>query len=130
MGAKHANWFVVSAKTTGWLRETELVPKTQGIVSSVKQVKFAMNLLRHGKVPIPVPPHVAEGVKESRALFDLVKEQGRDGAQGIVQGERGLARVEHFHGVEERELYGPGSFPEPFLPGEDEEAGSAEGAAP
>src|SRR5206468_12751853 len=24
MGAKHAKWFVVSAKTTGWLRETEL----------------------------------------------------------------------------------------------------------
>ena len=32
MGAKHANWFVTSAKTTGWLRETELVPKTQGVV--------------------------------------------------------------------------------------------------
>ena len=27
MGAKHANWFVHSAKTTGWLRETELVRK-------------------------------------------------------------------------------------------------------
>ena len=33
MGAKHAKWFVTSAKTTGWLRETELVPKTQGIVA-------------------------------------------------------------------------------------------------
>ena len=32
MGAKHAKWFVTSAKTTGWLRETELVPKTQGVV--------------------------------------------------------------------------------------------------
>ena len=31
MGAKHARWFVKSAKTTGWLRETELVPKTQGV---------------------------------------------------------------------------------------------------
>ena len=31
MGAKHAKWFVHSAKTTGWLRETELVPKTQGV---------------------------------------------------------------------------------------------------
>ncbi len=30
MGAKHANWFVVSAKTTGWLRETELVPEDPG----------------------------------------------------------------------------------------------------
>ncbi|HZC29335.1 MAG TPA: succinate dehydrogenase/fumarate reductase iron-sulfur subunit, partial [Gaiellaceae bacterium] len=34
MGAKHAKWFVTSAKTTGWLRETELVPKTQGVVSA------------------------------------------------------------------------------------------------
>ena len=34
MGAKHAKWFVTSAKTTGWLRETELVPKTQGVVEA------------------------------------------------------------------------------------------------
>jgi heterodisulfide reductase subunit C len=120
MGAKHANWFVVSAKTTGWLRETELVPKTQGIVSAVKQVKFAMGLLRHGKVPLPVPPHVAEGVKESRALFELVKEQGRDGALGIVQSEKALSRVEHHaHGGGERDPYGQDSFPRPFIEGED-----------
>ena len=126
MGAKHAHWFVHSAKTTGWLRETELVPKTQGIVSSVKQMKFAMGLLRHGKVPLPVPPHVAEGVKESRALFELVKEQGRDGALGIVQAEHALARLEHAHGGEERDPYGEGSYPEPFLPGED---GDGDGTA-
>ena len=95
MGAKHAKWFVTSAKTTGWLRETELVPKTQGVVSAIRQMKFAMGLLKHGKVPLPIPPHVAEGIKESRALFDLVKEQGRDGALGIVQGERALSRLEH-----------------------------------
>src|SRR5207248_11230635 len=87
MGGKHAKWFVTSAKTTGWLRETELVPKTQGVVSSIKQMKFAMNLARHGKVPPPFPPHVAEDVKEARALYNLVKSQGRDGAAGIVQGE-------------------------------------------
>jgi succinate dehydrogenase / fumarate reductase iron-sulfur subunit len=94
MGAKHAKWFVTSAKTTGWLRETELVPKTQGVVASIKEIKFAMSLARRGKVPPPVPPHVAEGVKESRALYNLVKEQGRDGAAGIVQGERALSRIE------------------------------------
>ena len=44
MGAKHANWFVHSAKTTGWLRETELVPKTQGVVSALKETRFAMSL--------------------------------------------------------------------------------------
>src|SRR5262249_35425890 len=82
MGAKHAKWFVHSAKTTGWLRETELVPKTQGIVSAIKQTKFALQLARHGKVPLPFPPHVAEKVDESRALYNLVKEQGRDGALG------------------------------------------------
>ncbi len=94
MGAKHAKWFVTSAKTTGWLRETELVPKTQGVVSSVKQIKFAMSLARRGKVPPPVPPHVAQDVKEARALYNLVKEQGREGAEGIVQGEKGLAAIE------------------------------------
>jgi hypothetical protein len=98
MGAKHAKWFVTSAKTTGWLRETELVPKTQGVVSSIKEMKFAMGLLKHGKIPPPFPPHVAEGVKESRALYDLVKQQGRDGALGIVQGEHALGRIEHVAG--------------------------------
>ena len=53
MGAKHAKWFVTSAKTTGWLRETELVPKTQGIVAAIKQTKFALALRKHGKVPRP-----------------------------------------------------------------------------
>ena len=100
MGAKHAEWFVTSAKTTGWLRETELVPKTQGIVSSIKEMKFAMGLMKHGKVPIPFPPHVAEGIKESRALYDIVKSQDRQGAMGIVQGERALSRLEHASGVE------------------------------
>ena len=82
MGAKHAKWFVTSAKTTGWLRETELVPKTQGVVKSLKEMKFAMGLLKHGKVPPPVPPHVAKHVDESRALYDLVKQQGAPARTG------------------------------------------------
>jgi succinate dehydrogenase / fumarate reductase iron-sulfur subunit len=94
LGAKHAKWFVRSAMTTGWLRETELVPKTQGVISSVKQIKFAMGLARHGKVPLPVPPHVAEDVNEARALYEIVKQQDRDGALGIVQGEKALGRIE------------------------------------
>jgi succinate dehydrogenase / fumarate reductase iron-sulfur subunit len=112
MGAKHARWFVTSAKTTGWLRETELVPKTQGVVSSLQQIGFAMNLLRHGKVPPPVPPHVAKDVGEARALYDLVKTQGRDGADGIVQVEKPLMHLE-FDSEEERDPYGEGSFPPP-----------------
>ncbi len=98
MGARHAKWFVKSAETTGWLRETELVPKTQGIVASLRQLPFAIRLARHGKVPPPFPPHVAKDVAEARALHDLVKQQGRDGALGIVQGEKALARIEFLHG--------------------------------
>jgi succinate dehydrogenase / fumarate reductase, iron-sulfur subunit len=94
LGAKHAKWFVRSAETTGWLRETELVPKTQGIVSAIKQTKFALKLARKGKVPPPFPPHVAANVKEARALRELVQQQGRDGALGIVQGEHALGRIE------------------------------------
>ena len=127
MGAKHAKWFVTSAKTTGWLRETELVPKTQGIAKSLKEVKFAMGLLRHGKVPPPFPPHVAKDVDEARALYDLVKEQGREGYEGIVQGEKALEQLElesESDGSGPRDPYGEGSFAVPYLPGEngDEEA--------
>src|SRR5439155_16953859 len=100
LGAKHANWFVTSAKTTGWLRETELVPKTQGILGPLKETKFALALARRGKVPPPGPIHVAAEVDESRALYDLVKTQDRHGALGIVQGERGLARIEHVEAEE------------------------------
>ena len=123
MGAKHAKWFVTSAKTTGWLRETELVPKTQGIVSSIKEMKFAMGLAVKGKVPPPFPPHVAAEVDESRALFDLVKSQGRDGAAGIVQGEKALGRIESHHEASEgRDPYTEAdSAPRPFLPSEREE---------
>jgi succinate dehydrogenase / fumarate reductase iron-sulfur subunit len=94
MGAKHAKWFVRSAETTGWLRETELVPKTQGVVGALKEYKLAISLLKHGKAPPPVPPHVAKDVQEARLLRGLVKQQGRDGALGHVQGERALSRVE------------------------------------
>ncbi len=105
MGAKHAKWFVTSAKTTGWLRETELVPKTQGVVSSIKQMKFAMSLARHGKVPPPFPPHAARDVSESRALYNLVSEQGQRGARGISQAERALDRIEFMkhHDISELE---------------------------
>jgi succinate dehydrogenase / fumarate reductase iron-sulfur subunit len=94
MGAKHAKWFVRSAETTGWLRETELVPKTQGLVEAIKQTGFALKLARKGKVPPPFPPHVATDVKEARALRELTQAQGREGALGIVQGEHALGRIE------------------------------------
>ena len=117
MGAKHAKWFVRSAETTGWLREEELIPKTQGYVSTIKQMRFAMSLARHGKIrPVPFPPHVAKDVKQSRALHDIVRLQDRQGALGIVQGERALARIEHTeHGGARRDApeITPGETPPP-----------------
>jgi hypothetical protein len=125
MGAKHAKWFVTSAKTTGWLRETELVPKTQGVVSAIKQTRFALDLAVHGKVPPPVPPHVAKDVREARRLHDLVRDQGRNGFAGIVQGERALGRLAHGHqgGETLEEIYArPDAFHRPYLAGEEEAA--------
>jgi succinate dehydrogenase / fumarate reductase iron-sulfur subunit len=125
MGAKHAKWFVTSAKTTGWLRETELVPKTQGVVSAIKQTRFALDLARKGKVPPPFPPHVAKDVKEARRLRDITQRQGREGYIGIVQGERALAKLAHGHVGEEslEEIYDrPGAFTRPYIAGEEETA--------
>src|SRR5437763_1531964 len=121
MGAKHAKWFIRSTETTGWLRETELVPKTQGVVSSIKQMKFAMGLIRHNKAGLAFPPHVARDVGEARKLHKLVQEQDRPGALGHVQGERALARLAHGHSGDETldEIYArQGAFTRPYLPGE------------
>jgi len=132
MGAKHAKWFVTSARTTGWLRETELVPKTQGVVAAIKQTRFALDLARHGKVPPPFPPHVAKDVKEAARLHTLVGEQGRDGYAGIVQGEHALAKLVHGQGADEplEEIYSrPGAFARPFIAEELETANEPGGAA-
>jgi succinate dehydrogenase / fumarate reductase iron-sulfur subunit len=125
MGAKHAKWFIRSTETTGWLRETELVPKTQGIVSSVKQMKFAMNLARHQKAGLEFPPHIAADVKEARDLRKLVRSQDRQGALGHVQGERALAKLAHGHTDDSLdEIYArPDAFVQPYLPGEGSSAG-------
>jgi succinate dehydrogenase / fumarate reductase iron-sulfur subunit len=128
MGAKHAKWFIRSAETTGWLRETELVPKTQGVVTSIKQMKFAMNLARHGKVPPPFPPHVAKDVGEARNLRKLVRGQDRAGALGHVQGERALERLAHGHSGDEdlEAIYArPGAAPRPYLPDDEKTEGAA-----
>ena len=82
MGAKHAKWFIKSAETTGWLRETELVPKTQGIISSIKEMKFAMGLAVKGKVPPPFPPHVAENVDEARGAAQARARAGKARLRG------------------------------------------------
>ena len=99
------------------------MPKTQGVVSAIKQTKFALNLAVHGKVPPPVPPHVAKDVREARRLHDLVRDRGRHGYSGIVQGERALARLAHGHSGDEslEEIYArPGAFLRPFIADDDQ----------
>jgi hypothetical protein len=59
---------------------------------------------------------VAKDVQEARALLEVVKSQGRDGAAGIVQGERALARIElDEHGGVQRDAPAvtPGETPPP-----------------
>ena len=93
LGARHAKWFVRSSYTTGWLRESELVPRGLGLVESIRQARFALKLARTGKVQTPFPPYTAKHVQEARALYDLLRERGLSGYAGIVQGEQALGRV-------------------------------------
>jgi len=93
-GARHAKWFVTSARTTGWLRESELVVKTLGIAVSVTKIPLALRLFRRGKAPLPLPRHKASELQPARELRRIVAGQDRRGAQGIVQGERVLESIE------------------------------------
>ncbi|HUZ16475.1 MAG TPA: 4Fe-4S dicluster domain-containing protein, partial [Gaiellaceae bacterium] len=125
-GAKHAKWFVRSSETTGWLREEELIPKTNGYVAAIKQLKFGYTLAKHGKVrPIPIP-HTAKDVGEARNLRKLVREQDRGGMLGHVQGEHALERLAHAHalgGETLEEIYArPNAAPKPWLPEVEEAA--------
>jgi hypothetical protein len=67
------------------------------VLSAIKETKFALKLFRHGKVPLPFPPHVADRVDEARGLYDIVVNEGRRGAAGIVQAERALAKLSEEH---------------------------------
>ncbi len=93
-GAKHANWFLTSARTTGWLRESELVVKTLGIFASLLRIPLALRLFRHGKAPLPIPRHKAADLEAPRRLLRLVTAQDRRGGTGVVQGERAIQRIE------------------------------------
>ncbi len=93
-GARHAKWFVTSARTTGWLRESELVVKTLGIAVSLTKIPLALRLFRRGKAPLPLPRHRAADLAPARELHRIVTGQDRRGALGIVQGERVLERIE------------------------------------
>ena len=77
-GARHAKVFVKSTHKTGYLLETNLVPETVGAVAAIKDIPFAMKLVRAGKVPNPLKPHKAKKLDEVNKLNKLVGEQEKD----------------------------------------------------
>src|SRR4029078_13358815 len=67
-GARHAKVFVKSTHQTGYLLETNLVPETVGAVNAIKDIPFALQLVRVGKVPNPLKPAKAAKVDEVRDI--------------------------------------------------------------
>jgi succinate dehydrogenase / fumarate reductase iron-sulfur subunit len=76
-GAKHAKVFVSSTHRGGFLKETELVPKTIGPVAALKDVPFALRLARAGKVPNPLSAHKAKNNDQVKRLWKLLEGQDR-----------------------------------------------------
>lgn len=76
-GAKHAKVFVDSTYKGGFLRETELVPKTIGPANAIKDIPFALQLARAGKVPNPLSPHKAKDNDEVKRLWKLLEKEAK-----------------------------------------------------
>ena len=81
-GARHAKVFVNSTHKTGYLQETKLVPETVGLVAAIKDIPFAMKLVRAGKVPNPLKPHKAKKLDEVNKLNKLVGDRRRTSSGG------------------------------------------------
>ncbi len=76
-GARHAKVFVSSTRRGGFLKETELVPKTIGPVAALKDVPFALRLARAGKVPNPLSAHKAKDNDQVKRLWKLLEAQDK-----------------------------------------------------
>jgi succinate dehydrogenase / fumarate reductase iron-sulfur subunit len=72
-GARHAKVFVSSTRRGGFLKETELVPKTIGPLAALKDVPFALRLARAGKVPNPLSAHKAKDNDQVKRLWKLLE---------------------------------------------------------
>lgn len=71
-GARHAKAFLISMRTGGKLNEAVLVPYTDPIAAHL-DAPFALQMLRHGKVPSPIP-HRIKKLNEVKSLMKNVKE--------------------------------------------------------
>ncbi len=72
-GAKHAKVFISSTHRGGFLKETELVPRTIGPLAAAMDVPFALRLARAGKVPNPLSAHKAKDNEQVKRLFKLLE---------------------------------------------------------
>jgi succinate dehydrogenase / fumarate reductase iron-sulfur subunit len=85
-GARHAKVFVKSTYKTGYLLETNLVPETLGVVGSIKEMPFGLQLARVGKVPNPFNPHKAKKLDEVRKLNQLIASQEKAAQEANREG--------------------------------------------
>ena len=81
-------------KTTGWLRETELVPKTQGIVALDQGDQVRDEAGARQARCRPVPAARREGRRRGAGAHELVKQQGREGALESSRARRRSSRIE------------------------------------
>ena len=110
--------------TTTCLRETELVPKTQGVVSALQEIGFAMQLFKRGKVPPRYPRTWPRTSASTRAVRH--REDAGPGRRGRHRAGREAAQPPRIRGRAGNEPYGEGSFPRPQpLPGDTPEAETA-----
>jgi succinate dehydrogenase iron-sulfur subunit len=85
-GARHAKVFVDSSHKTGYLLETNLVPETVGALAAIKEIPFAMKMVRAGKVPNPLKPHKAGKLDEVRRLNTLIGDQEKQALEAVHRG--------------------------------------------
>jgi succinate dehydrogenase / fumarate reductase iron-sulfur subunit len=76
-GAKHAKVFISSTHRGGFLKETELVPRTIGPVAAAMDVPFALRLARAGKVPNPLSAHKAKNNDQVKRLWKLLEAESK-----------------------------------------------------
>lgn len=69
-GAKHATVFKNDIATWGVLNEPFMLLKTVGLAGLVQQIPNALNLVKKGKVPNPLPfDHKVEGLDEIKKIY-------------------------------------------------------------
>ncbi len=69
-GARHAYAFVEDVKSKGRLNEVTLPMKTEGLVSTMNRIPFALRLIRKGKInPLHMPREV-EGIEGVRKIYE------------------------------------------------------------